>query len=474
MASAPDPDQQERYRKMVAFCLAHAPDMLAQGREPEARALLTLAAEMDLDAVRLAFRDGAPAFRALASQIIMLFGMRGQQLGHACALLGRAAMTLDPRREALIRSIFDHHQRAFEEGVEPPPHAGIYGAGGPPDAAPRPRVLMLLARHINANPMYVESDVFYHFSRTAEAAGLDARVFEADPLIYDSPKRFPYGEGLIAASRRALEAEIAQFRPDVLLFEGNFEPTRRTLDAAWLQAVRRQYGCRVATILTDCYDSTPNLYATWADASDVLILFNRETTHPLRSDQAEKTFHACGIPFDARLFAASEADKVDEMVLVGTDHRSRADLAGMLEAHGVPVAAHLHTRMANEAPATDEYGEILRRAKMTLNSGRVEATRSLAIVTGRCFEAILSRTTLLEEAGSGLETYFFPFVHYVPFANMAQLVLFSHFLIKNGDYRRRIAEQAFTWHQQHYRSDQFWTALLARLRTCSPAAGTTV
>lgn len=474
MPNAPASDPLNAKRKMVEFCLASAHDKVAQGCEAEARAFLTVAAELDLDAVRQAFDESEGEFRALAARIIILFGMRGQQLGHACALLGRAATSLDPRREALIRTIFDHHQREFDAGAAPPPpDTGIYDvvAGA---AGPQPRVLMIMAHHINANPMYVESDIFYHFSRTAEAAGVSARVFEADPLLYDSDKRFPYGEGLIAAARRSLEAEIERFRPDILLFEGNFIPTSRTLDAAWLQEMRRRHGCRVATILTDCYDSTPNLYATWADASDVLILFNRETTHPLRSRQPHKAFYACGIPFDERLFAASEEDKVDEMVLVGTNHRSRADLAGMIEAHGIPVAAHLHMRFADEAPTTEEYAEILRRARMTFNSGRVEAMRSLAIVTGRCFEAILSGATLLEEAGSGLDNYFLPFVHYVPFANVAQLVLFSHFLRRNDDYRRRIAEQALAWHRRHYRSDRFWAALLARMQACGAPGAATV
>ena len=56
-----------------------------------------------------------------------------------------------------------------------------------------------------------------------------------------------------------------------------------------------------------------------------------------------------------------------------------------------------------------------------------------------------------------------PFVHYVPFANTTQLVLFTQFLRANGDCRRRIAEQAFSWHQRHYPSGWFWGALLKRL-----------
>ncbi|WP_448187281.1 glycosyltransferase family protein [Azospirillum sp. sgz301742] len=451
---------------MVDFCLEQARGMLALGRMPEARALMNLATQVDPDAVRGAIDRNDPALRALAAQSIVLHSGRGQEIGHPCAILGRAGITLDPRREAMIRWIFDAHQRDFDSGAVPePPLAGIYGGASDRRGGPdRPvRVFLIMARHIAANPYNMESDLFHHFTRSAAAAGLITRVFEADPLLYDSPKRYPYSDTMIDAARRALEGDLADFRPDMILFDGNYFPTERSLGPDWLDAMRRQHGCRVAFVLADCYDTTPNLYGAWAGAADAMVLFNRETTYPMRCRQADKAFYACGVPFDEQLFAATEEDKDGDMVLIGTNHRSRADLVALIDAHGIPITARLHTRLAQDAPNIEEYAAILRWAKMTFNTGRVEDSRSLSIVTGRCFEAILSRTVLLEEAGSGLNDYFLPFVHYVPFANTAQLVMFAQFLRANDDYRRRIADQALSWHQQRYRSDQFWSALLARL-----------
>jgi hypothetical protein len=183
----------------------------------------------------------------------------------------------------------------------------------------------------------------------------------------------------------------------------------------------------------------------------------------VRSGFGEKAFLACPLPFDETLLAATEDDKTLDMVLVGTRHRSRDDLAMMLETHGVPLLARLHYRLAAEAPSIAEYADLMRRARLTLNTGRVEANRSLTILTGRCIEAIAARTVLLEETGSAIDDYFLPFVHYVPYANVHQLVIFSQFLLKHDDYRRRMAEQAFAWYQRHYTSDRFWGALLQRL-----------
>ena len=182
-------EKAEAVRKMVEFCLNKARDLLTQERTLEARALVNVAAQMDLDAVRIAHRDGNPALRTLTAQCIILFGLRGQQIGHPCAILGRAETSLDPRREALIRAIFDEHQRGFETGAVPEPQfAGIYG--GVPDRSATPdrpvRVFMILARHINATPLYVESDIFHHFTHSAETVGLPSP--SAGPSAPNAPR----------------------------------------------------------------------------------------------------------------------------------------------------------------------------------------------------------------------------------------------------------------------------------------------
>lgn len=467
MANESAPSTAAANREAALFCVRAAAGMAAEGRMAEARAFLNLAARRDLEFLKLILPRVPPQVRTLAAEIAVLHGPRGGEIGRPCALLGNAEASLGPAADSLIRAIFDHHQREFAAGTTAEPRlAAIYTRGG--DVRPDPdrpvRLLLVMEPHVNSNPLFVESDYPYHFSRSAAHAGLSVRVFDAaTPLLYDRPERHPFTAEEIAGALHRLEGEVAEFAPDVILIEANFLPTPRTLDPGWLEGLRARRGCKVVALVGDCYDDIPDFFRIWGAVSDLVVLFNEETTYPVRSGFGEKAFLACPLPFDETLLAATEDDKTLDMVLVGTRHRSRDDLAMMLETHGVPLLARLHFRLAAEAPSIAEYADLMRRARLTLNTGRVEPNRSLTILTGRCIEAIAARTVLLEEVGSAIDDYFLPFVHYVPYANAHQLVMFSQFLLKHDDYRRRMAEQAFAWYQSRYTSDRFWGTLLQRL-----------
>ncbi|PWC43076.1 glycosyltransferase [Azospirillum sp. TSO22-1] len=454
----------EGLRDSAITCIRLAVGRLEERRPAEAHALMDMAARRDLDVVLFAALHGPAEIRPMAAATFALHRPRGGEIGRPCAIFGAAGLTLDPGKAALIRTVFDHAQAAFESGATPPPLlSGLYGdAAAEPDLPPL-RVLFVMARHVAANPLCIESDLLFHFMRSAARAGLEARAFAADALIYDSPTKHPFTDGEIAEARCALDETLAAFRPDLLVFEGNFLPTPRTLDPAWLSDARRRHGCRVVTVIPDCYDLAQNCFAVWADASDAVLVFNAEAAKPYLTGQDDKVVLACGLPFDEALFAADGSGKTEAMTLVGTNARNRGDLVVLLTAYGVPISARLHNRRAGEAPDMDEYAALMRAAKLTCNTGRVENSRTLSLVTGRCFEAILAKTVLLEEIGSRLDDYFVPFVHYVPYASAHQLVMFSQFLLAHDDVRARIAEQAHAWHRAHYTSGRFWRALLARL-----------
>lgn len=451
-------------RAAAEACLELAARMLAAGRAGEAQALLTRAAELHPPSLAaLAEEEGAP-LRPMAVRTLVMHSPRGPEIARPCAVLGPARPELDPDTEALVRGLFDHHQRRFEAGAAPP-LAGLYDSPAPDGFGRGLRTLVVMAERINGNPDFIESDVFHHVARSAAAYGLDVRTFAADRLVFDTPNRAAYTDAQIAEAWAALQAEVTSFQPELVLIQSDW-PTERTLDLAWARGLRER-GCRVVVVLCDVYDTEFDYFGFWAPEADALVYFNSETTQPLRSGCGEKAFLAHGLPMDAALFAGPEGDpereKEFDVVVIGGNTRSRKELLVVLQAHGVPVAACLHHRLARNSPTLEQYGLFTRKGRMTVNTGRVEKARALSIVTGRCFEAVLARTVLLEETGSRLSDVLLPFVHYVPFANTDQLVSFAQFLRRNDDYRRRIADQAFDWHRRQYGTERFWRALLGRL-----------
>lgn len=458
-------DPGDEGRAAAQRCLEVAGQRLAAGCTGEAQAFLTQAAQLHPPSLAaLAEAEGAP-LRALAARTLVMHSPRGPEIARPCAILGPAGADLDPDTEALVRGIFDHHQRRFEAGAMPP-LAGLYDSAAPDGFGRGRRTLVVMAERIHGNPDFIENDVFHHVARSAAACGLDVRTFAADRLVGDTPNRAAYTDAEIAAAWADLQRTVASFRPEIVVIQSDW-PTGRTLDLAWARGLRAAYGSRIVVVLGDVYDTEFDFLGFWAPEADALVYFNSETTYPLMSGSGEKAFLAHGLPMDEALFAGPEEEPEEEkefdVALIGGNTRSRREMLVLLQAYGVPVAACLHHRLTRSSPTLEQYGLFTRKARMTLNTGRVEKTRALSIVTGRCFEAVLARTVLLEEAGSRLSDYLQPFVHYVPFANTDQLVGFTRFLLRHADYRRRIADQAFDWHHRRFGGGRFWRALLGRL-----------
>ncbi len=445
-----------------------ASHLLIRNRVAEARAFTSLAARIDLDVVRHVSHIGDENIRILAANEAVLHSRRGKEIGRPCAIFGSASTKLDPIKEALIRSIFDHHQKCFEDSSTVNPRfSEIYGNEGSIAESHdvSPRILFIIPRYIKNTPSYIENDLFFHFSRSSIKADMTAYAFESDALTYNFPEASPFSGMQFTDACQRLDQALDQFKPDIIMLDGNFLPTNSTLNPSWLQAVRKEYGCQIVTVIGDCYDAAADYYGAWAEASDIMLTFNLETTHPQFSGHRNKNFLACGLPFDEEVFSSSESEKEIDMVFIGSNTRGRGDFLEMLRAYSVPIEAILHNRLATNAPNLSTYANFLRKGRITYNTGRVESSSSFSVLTGRCFEAILSKTVLLEEVGSALDDYFIPFIHYVPFSNSSQLIMFSQFLCANHDYRQRIADQAYAWHQQRYTSRRFWDALQNRLRS---------
>lgn len=465
---ADKPREQEAH---ALHCVAAALELKSAGHDAEAFAFLVQACEFAMGPVEaVANRPDSPLF-AMAIEARVLHSPRGPEILRPCAILDRASPTLPPHKEQLIRGIFDTNQELFGSGRIPlPPLSGVYDSPDNPPSLSGTRALLVMPRWLGGNPDNVESDIWHHVSRTAARAGMTVACFEADSLTYDHPHG-PGDDGRAAAGRmRALEETLSAFRPDIVLFEGNFVPTDRTLGVEWMKDIRTRFGTRVVAFVADCYDGIVNYFGIWAEGADLVVIFNKASTNPFRAGRAGKAFVAASVPFDQALFHADLAEKSEDLVFLGANARSRKELLLMLRANQVPFRAYLHDKTRGAAPDLTEYARHLRTARTTMNTGRIEHSRYLTIATGRCFEAILAKTVVLDEHRSGLAECFVPFVHYVPFASSHQLVMFSQFLARNPAYRERVAEQAHAWHSRHYSSDRFWRALTARLASCSPSA----
>ena len=166
------------------------------------------------------------------------------------------------------------------------------------------------------------------------------------------------------------------------------------------------------------------------------------------------------MPFDEACFQSS-AGKDLGLVALGAATRNRYTWLAPVSEAGVPVYITLHDKSLLSAHEREEYCSLLGRSKLTFNNGYV--SKNANILTGRFFEALLSKSLVLQEIGSPVDAYFRPFIHYVPLASVDQLISFARFFMEAEDWRGRIVDAALDYWRGHYASTKMWHSICARL-----------
>ncbi|MEO0034652.1 MAG: hypothetical protein RLZZ501_675 [Pseudomonadota bacterium] len=380
-----------------------------------------------------------------------------------CPLLGRAGEALTDKQRGVITAVLRCHEEAWAEGQTPPPRrADVHApaAAGPVGIDPaRTVVAFLLSRHIICNPDFIESDFFFHMPRSAAAFGFATAVFPADEILYDHTVSLdkPAPVRPLAAALDDLARFLAESRPDIVCIDGNFKPGAATITPDHLCELRRRFGFRVVVVIPDCYDARYNYVGAWAPAADLFVTFHDLTRHLLGR---ENCLSVPCLPFAESAFHPG-AEKTAGVNCLGSPWRDRHVWLAALLAAGVPVDAMFHDRRRCNALSSEEYLARMGRAKFVFSNGTVAEGES--ILTGRTFEAILSECLLFYEVGSPIDDFMVPFVHYVPVANIDQLITFSRFFLEREDLRRRIAAAGRRYFLERYGSGLFWRHVAARL-----------
>lgn len=367
-----------------------------------------------------------------------------------------------------IHALLDLHWQAWCDGdIAPPRRAGVF-AGITPKPPARPvRLLVAMPRYIRCQPDYVDNDVALNFAASARAFGLETRVFECDALM-DQRTDTPYAPEDRARARAELDAVLAEFRPDLMVIDGNGvagEPDGIITPAEW-NDLRRRHGVKILTFIPDCYDLPDHpkgigKLSHWEACSDLVNILHPYGYDYVVSPRRDKVLVTPSLPFEPSLFAGQARERDLAYSLISSNSRFRATLINAARGSGLIGVGLVHNRTRAEAPDYPTYVEAIIRAKTSINNGRVYD--NAYIITGRTCEAILGGSVLLEECATPFDDYYVPFVHYLPYSNYHELILLIQVLDGDESRRRRITDAARAFWDGHYSSGHYWTAILDRL-----------
>jgi len=394
------------------------------------------------------------AFRASADAKLLAHPYR------PCPLLGPAGDTLDPAHERIIEGLLTvHWDRWISDPVLPKRASLFTGSKKFTWGSARPlKVAIVFSQHINCNPEYIESDFYYHLSRSSVQQGFDVRCFNADEVQYEStavPQR-PARTRPLKDALDDLTAFLDGFRPDVVVTDGSYLSTGQSLAPSYWEASKATFGFKLLIFIADAHDEN-SMAAFWHDCAHLIGTFHGEAIELI---DKHKTITLPTFPIDETAFDAEIAKDI-YVSFVGSDVRRRREWMEPLIVAGIETTLRLHDRTKAKAPDYDEYYRLIKRSKLIFNNGYANAY--INVTTGRFFEGILAKTLVLQQNGAPCDQYFVPFVHYIPVTNIDQLIAFSRFFLKNEAWRQKITNAARGFWDQHYATKLNWNFICARL-----------
>ena len=390
--------------------------------------------------------NGIPFFRSRRETRI-------RQIIRADGPIGKFSSALSCDQKKYIQDRIVGSQMKWRDGRTPAPLlAETYSIG---IESKKPKISIVMSKYINCVPEFIANDFTIHFFESARRFGAISDLYYADGFTYIPAKN-------IDNELSAFSQYLSTFRPEVVVIDSNYVGAANQLNARHLRRLKERFSFKVICVIGDLYDSRrENCLSAWDPCADLFVIFNKNSKHFKNYSAKHKVLVCPGMPYSENLFYAA-SDRDIEFYYCGSRSRQRDIYLKFLEEHGnLNVYARFHDRRAASAPSTEIFLEEMGRAKMTFGNGYIKP--GMSIITGRIAESILSKALLFYEAGSDIDRFLVPFVHYIPVKNAHELGAFSTFFSQNALLRETITGDAFSFWAQKYSSKKFWAAAMSIL-----------
>lgn len=380
-------------------------------------------------------------------------------------LVGSYGLELSVEQETAIGELLDTRWRDWQNGDTPlPSKAEQLKNSAQGNADTSLRVMSLFQSHVSGNPEYTECIYPIHIRTSLSEAGFVNAFHDGDHLCFDTdnPETEWGGRQPFAQALADLRQQIAEFRPDIFVLDGNYMGSAETLDRDDMAALKSEFGFKLVVMVADAYPPLDNYPEYWLPVADMTVGGANQSYMEELTEMPPKLLSVCLATADG-LFHPQPAEAKDiGLFMSGSRRRDRDFWSAHALSGGVNSFIRLTDRRASQALGADEFYEIMGRSRLVLNNGILHS--NAAYVPFRLFEAIGSGAlTIQQEVGPAAE-YFAPYVHYLPFSNTHEMVCFSQYMLKHEHVRARMVEASASWRKSHFSGSIFWGAVMNGLK----------
>jgi len=367
--------------------------------------------------------------------------------------------SLSAEEETRITDRLEKAQREWDDKeTDLPPMAEQYQSAlsGASEKTTGKKVLIVSWEYNYCDPECRKNDLTIDFDLTASADGLTYRMHYCDSISYPEFQQNPDWQVDIDAFISTIEG----YAPDIILVDGNYFGSEQTINVALLGRIKAQFNSKIGVFFADLFGDRYKLAQYWAPNVDMIITFEPcfDAARHLPPDMAL----ACvPVPIAKKHFNTSPIKDID-IALIGSISGKylRADAASLLHQAGIPLYMGGNEQKIT-APDYAEYAQLVGRTKIMINF--TARNSEYFGICARLWETIFSGGLFLEQDCSSTRAFFIPFVHYIPFTTMAELVAYARYFLKYPSARDRIARQGLEFAQHHYSDRVFWDMIIKRI-----------
>lgn len=320
------------------------------------------------------------------------------------------------------------------------------------------RALIIHRQHYHPNPESGKHPACEYFLQGAVEAGLDARLMMSD---FACGLAASFNPEQAARDLAEISAVIEQWQPEIVICDAFGGPGQEAITTRILDLRTRQ-GFRLIGIYHDVWSA--DIRRSYEEAMrqvDAIWFFDPLST----TSQMDGFPNAIGtvppIPETPFAQALTRVQKTRALGFIGSiwnsNHIRGLWLMALTRKGGV-VDVVTGYPYGNGYQDASDFADFMASCKVTLCfCGR---TSQQGALPGRIWEGIWSEAVLLEDDTPHLRQFLVPFVHYIPFRTLDELMFYSGFLQRRDDLRQQMATRARDFVRSRHSARQVWDSVL--------------
>jgi len=258
-----------------------------------------------------------------------------------------------------------------------------------------------------------------------------------------------------------LNNKIKQIKPDLIFMDINYLGNKNTINQKILQNIKKSksHKPKIVGWIGDIYSNAAlEIVKYWSKYVDFIIY-----SEPLAKKYINKTsisnFKFINFCVNEKSFYFQKKKRL--LFFSGTGSISRYPfLIAVIKKYfyNNKILILFHNKYNNLSISLSKYQKNIRQSQSTINF-TCRNIPHLRVFVGRAFEAIASKSLLIEEKNNSIYKLLRPYRDFIPFDSVKELLIAIDFVKRYPKLTLQISNNAYNHYQNKYHSKFFWKKL---------------